>query len=42
MALTLADVMEPISLELARFCFSGMRLVEEKVVKLAGAEVVRW
>lgn len=32
----------PSNLELARFHFSGVRLVEEKVVKLAGAEVVRW
>ncbi len=32
----------PANLELARFRFSGDRLVEEKVARLAGTEVVHW
>lgn len=32
----------PSNLELARFRFSGERVVEEKVVKLAGAEALHW
>jgi hypothetical protein len=32
----------PSNLELARFRFSGERLVEEKIIKLAGAEALHW
>ena len=32
----------PANLELSRFCFTGERLREETVVKLAGAEPLRW
>jgi broad specificity phosphatase PhoE len=32
----------PSNLELARFRFSGERLVEEKVMKLASAEALHW